>query len=214
MSTPAARRGYLTLVIGILKGGARKTTTAMLLAFELAKRGKSVLVIDADIGTQGVTDWATLVYAGGEELPFHVRQWAPALGLLVPFIQKTQRETGAEIVIVDIGGEAPDVLGQALAIADRVISPVGAERSEMRRVPATAAMVDGAGVRMQVLLTRVPSPRQGAAADARRHLVDQLKREVFVTETPLNTTVYSRIWGTVPDSVGAYEQLVDELELA
>lgn len=213
MTTPAARRGYLTLVIGILKGGARKTTTAMLVAFELAKRGKSVLVIDADIGTQGVTDWATLVYARGEELPFHVRQWAPALGLLVPFIQKAQRETGAEIVIVDIGGETPDVLTQALAIADRVISPVGAEFSEMRRVPATAALVDGTGVRMQVLLTRVPKPAQGAATDARKHLVEQLRREVLVTETPMNTTIYSKIWGTIPESVGAYKQVVDELEL-
>lgn len=207
-------RGFTVLVIAILKGGARKTTSAMMLAFELSRRGIEVLVVDADPKTQGVTDWATQIYASGEEMPCHVVQWAPSLGLLVPFILKSQRETGAAVVLVDVGGEMPEVLAQAVAIADRVISPIGAERGELGRVPATAAVVDAAGVPMQMLLTKVPVPGQGAAREARELLVSQLRREVLATETPRNIALYADVWGTIPESTGAYAALADELELA
>ncbi len=197
----------------MLKGGARKSTTAMMLAFELARRGINVLVVDADPKTQGVVDWATQVYAAGAELPFHVVQWAPSQGLLVPFVLKAQKETGATIVLVDVGGEAPDVLSQAVAIGDRVISPIGAERGELGRVPATAAVVDSAGVPMDVLLTKVPDPGRGAAKEARELLVDQLRRRVLRTETPRNLTLYADVWGTIPETTGVYADLADELEL-
>lgn len=213
MSRSAAERGYTVLVIAILKGGARKTTSAMMLGFELSRRGVDVLVVDADPKTQGVTDWATQIYAAGDELPFHVVQWAPSLGLLVPFVLTSQRETGAAVVIVDVGGEMPEVLSQAVAIADRVISPIGAERGELGRVPATAAVVDAAGVRMQMLLTKVPVPGQGAAREARDLLAGQLRREVLATETPRHAALYADVWGTIPETTGVYAALADELEL-
>lgn len=69
------RRTVPWRVINILKGGTRKSTTAMLLAFALARTGREdVLVVDADHGTQGVTDWASHVHAAGDELSFHVVQ--------------------------------------------------------------------------------------------------------------------------------------------
>src|ERR1700733_3762760 len=110
-------------LVATLKGGTRKTTTAMELAFALATLGNNVLVIDADYGSQGVTDWASKVYAAGGELPFDVAQWSPAVGLLVPFIQQQGKRMDASVVIVDVGGEAPDVLSQVTMIADCVISP-------------------------------------------------------------------------------------------
>jgi hypothetical protein len=76
-------------------------------------------------GTQGVTDWATRVYAAGGELPFHVAQWTPRLGLLVPFIQQQARETLAARIVVDVGGEAPEVLRQVMMTATMVITPTG-----------------------------------------------------------------------------------------
>jgi CobQ/CobB/MinD/ParA nucleotide binding domain len=101
----------------MLKGGSRKSTTAMMLAFALTSRRHDVLVVDADHGTQGVTDWATRVYADGGELPFHVAQWTPRLGLLVPFIQQQARETLAQRILVDVGSEAPEVLRQVVLTA-------------------------------------------------------------------------------------------------
>ena len=208
MSPPAATRTIW--LIATLKGGTRKTTSAMLLAFALAARGHNVLVIDADYGSQGVTDWGTRVYAADGELPFDVAQWTPSMGLLVPFIQKQARETGAAIVIVDVGGEAPEVLGQAIKIAKRVISPVGPEQAEVGRLPATAAIVAPSKIPHLVLLTRVPVPGRGAAAAARRDIEDG-GYTVLATEIEHNRTRYADIWGTIPADLGAYEDLADEL---
>jgi CobQ/CobB/MinD/ParA nucleotide binding domain len=200
----------LLWLLAMLKGGSRKSTTTMMLAFALASRGRDVLVIDADHGTQGVTDWATRVYADGGELPFHVAQWTPRLGLLVPFIQQQQRETLAGDVLVDVGGEAPEVLRQVVLVATRVITPTGAEQGELARLPATAAIVRPAGVRHSVLLARVPSPGRGAARDARRDLTEG-GYEVLATEIQQHRERYADIWGTVPADVYAYGDLADEL---
>jgi MinD superfamily P-loop ATPase len=207
--SPAAVLAQIWL-IATLKGGTRKTTTAMLLAFTLAARGYNVLVIDADYGSQGVTDWGTRVYAGGGELPFDVAQWTPSMGLLVPFIQKQARETGAAIVIVDVGGEAPEVLGQAVKIARLVISPVGPEQAELGRLPATAAIVAASRVPHSVVLTRVPLPGKGAARDARQ-VIEADGYQVLATEVEHNRDRYANIWGTVPADLGAYEDMADEL---
>jgi len=197
-------------VIAMLKGGVRKSTTAMMTAFGLAARGLEVLVVDADHLTQGVTDWGTRVYADGGELPFHVVQWAPSQGLLVPFLQRAQRETEASIVLVDVGGEAPEVLRQIVLAASLVISPTGPEQSELGRVPATATIVRGSTVPMMALLTRVPTPGVGIAREARRYLESE-GLAVLDTEIPQNREVYAHVWGTVPDNLGAYGQLTGEL---
>jgi hypothetical protein len=194
----------------MLKGGTRKSTTAMMLAFGLAYRRQDVMVIDADHGTQGVTDWATRVYAAGGELPFHVVQWTPRLGLLVPFIQQQASETLAGRVLVDVGGEAPEVLRQVVLMATMVISPAGPEQGELARLPATAEIVRATGVPQAVLLTRVPAVGRGAARDARWDLTDA-GYDVLSAEIPQNRERYADIWGTVPQDLGAYDVLADEL---
>lgn len=194
----------------MLKGGSRKSTTVVMLALGLAARGEDVLVVDADHGTQGVTDWATRVYAEGGELPFHVVQWTPRMGLLVPFIQQQQRETGARRVLVDVGGEAPEVLRQVVLAASRVITPVGPEQGELARLPATAAIVAPTRVPMSVLLTRVPVRGGGAARDARRDLIAN-GYDVLDTEIEQQRERYAHVWGTVPADLGSYADLADEL---
>ena len=197
-------------LIAMLKGGSRKTTTAAMLAFALAERGEDSLVVDADHGTQGITDWATRVYASGGSLPWHVVQWTPRMGLLVPFIQQQQRETGARRILVDVGGEAPEVLRQIILAATRVISPAGPEQGELGRLPATAAIVKPEGVPMSVLLTRVPVRGGGAARDARRDLTAG-GYDVLATEIEQNRARYADVWGTVPADLGSYGDLADEL---
>lgn len=197
--------------IATLKGGVRKSTTTVMLAFALAqKSSEEVLVVDADAGTQGVTDWASRVYAAGGELPFHVAQWSPTAGLLVPFVQRQARETGATRILVDVGGEAPEVVRQVLHITTRVISPVGPEQAELSRLPATAALVRPSGVPMSVLLTRVPQPGAGAAREVRALLTGE-GYDVLATETKQNRERYAHIWGTTPTDLGEYADLADEL---
>jgi chromosome partitioning protein len=201
---------FVVWLVAMLKGGVRKTTTTMFVAFELASRGYEVLVIDADAGSQGVTDWATQVYAEQHELPFHVVQWTPAMGLIVPFIQSKQREVGAAIVLVDLGGEQPDVLRQLMMIADLLISPGGPERGELGRLPATVAVSAGTEVPHRVLLTRVAVAGRGAALQARADAT-KMGATVLRTEIEHNRTRYADVWGTVLTSTATYKKLVDEL---
>ncbi|MEU6041855.1 ParA family protein [Actinomadura sp. NPDC047616] len=198
-------------VVNVLKGGARKSTTAMFLAFALASAGEDdVLVVDADHGTQGVTDWATRVYADGGTLPFHVVQWAPSQGLLVPFAQRAAHEVGARRVLVDVGGEAPEVLRQVILAARLVVAPVGPEQGELSRVPATALIAREARVPLHALLTRVPSPGKGIAKSARDYLTGE-RLNVLTTEIPQDRETYAHVWGTVPDDLGAYVECAKEL---
>ena len=197
-------------LVAMLKGGSRKSTSAIFLAFALAERGEDVLVVDADHGTQGVTDWATRIHVTGTLLPWHVAQWSPRMGLLVPFVQQQQRETKAQRILVDVGGEAPEVLRQIVLAATRVISPAGPEQGELGRLPATAAIVKPEGVPMSVLLTRVPVRGGGAARDARRDLTAG-GYDVLATEIEQNRARYADVWGTVPADLGSYGDLADEL---
>lgn len=206
----SSSRPYKVWLVATLKGGVRKSTTAMFLAFVLAKRGLNVLVIDADSGTQGVTDWASRVYANGGKLPFGVVQWAPSLGVLVPFIVKKADEIEPDVVIVDVGGEAPEVLKQAAILADVVVSPTGPEQAEVGRVGATQALLNEEDILTNVLLTRVPEPGKGAARDVRKSLAKAGFR-VLETEVRQNRDMYSHVWGTEPEGYGVYENVADEL---
>lgn len=204
---------YRVWLIATLKGGVRKSTTAMMLAAALARAGHEPMVIDADLGTQGVTDWASRVYAAGDELPFHVFQWSHQAGLLVPFITGRQAEVKASHVIIDVGGEQPEVIKQAAVLAarrGRVISPIGPEQAELGRVSATRVILADSDAPMAVLLTRVPRPGAGAARGARDSLTGYGYR-VLDTEIPQDRDRYAHVWGYVPSDLGAYEQLASEL---
>lgn len=201
------------ILVAMLKGGTRKSTTAVFTAWALAEAGEEVLVIDADAGTQGVTDWASRIYADPDTLglPFHVVQWTHRLGLLVPFVRERARALGVHRVIIDIGGEAPEVLAQAARMAHRVVSPVGPEQGELGRlVPTREVVRDSGGAPMSVLLTRVPKPRCGIAKNV-RDVLEHDRFHVLRTEVPHNREMYAHPWGTVPISYGAYADLAAEL---
>lgn len=208
--------GVVVYVVATLKGGVRKTTSTLFIAWAWAARGEKVLVIDADAYTQGVTDWITDIWneTGGEGLTFDVAQWSPRLGLLVPFIREHVARTGATRVIIDVGGEAPEVLAQgaqmAKATGGRVISPVGAEHAEVRRLGATREVVTQNGAEMVVLLTRVPSVGKGAAARV-RHALTGAGFQVLPTEVERNVARYMEVWGTVPTDLGAYAGVGNDL---
>lgn len=207
-------RDYRVWLFGMLKGGVRKTTSTMFTAFELAARnpGVDVLVVDADPGTQGGSEWGTRVYAAGGELPCHFAQWTHGLGLLAPYVADQVKRTGARRVLVDVGGELDQVLGQAASIADRVIVPVGPEAAELARVEPTWSVLAKfnrtpvAGV----LLNKVPRVREGSSVAARDALV-AAGYQVYDTEIPRLMDPYVTAFGTVPTDRGAYVQLVDEL---
>jgi chromosome partitioning protein len=210
MSSNGKASPYKVWLVSTLKGGVRKSTTAIFLAFVMAKRGHDVLVIDADSSTQGVTDWATRVYKAGGSLPFDVVQWAPTVDILVPFVVKKAADVEPDLVIIDVGGEASAVVKQAAGLADVVVSPTGAEQAEIGRVSATQVVLAEEGLRTNVLLTRVPEPGKGAARDTRNAFA-KAGFNVLAAEVRQNRDMYAHVWGTELEDHGVYEDVADEL---
>jgi chromosome partitioning protein len=105
-----------TISFASSKGGAGKSTSAVLLATELAQRGATVTIIDAD-PNQPVLRWSrkpgkpeTLTVIGGvtEET-------------LIDTIDNAARKTA--FVIVDLGGSASVMVAHAMTRSDMVIIP-------------------------------------------------------------------------------------------
>ena len=105
-----------TIAFASSKGGAGKSTSAVLLATELAGRGATVTIIDAD-PNQPVTRWSrkpgspdklTVVSSVTEET-------------LIDSIDNAARKTA--FVIVDLEGTASLMVAQAMSRADLVIIP-------------------------------------------------------------------------------------------
>jgi chromosome partitioning protein len=105
-----------TIAFASSKGGAGKSTSAVLLATELAVRGATVTIIDAD-PNQPVSRWGrkpgkpnnlTVVSDASEET-------------LIDAIEEAARKTA--FVIVDLEGTASLMVAQAMSRADLVIIP-------------------------------------------------------------------------------------------
>jgi chromosome partitioning protein len=105
-----------TIAFASSKGGAGKSTSAVLLATELAGRGASVTIIDAD-PNQPVSRWSrkpgrpdklTVVSSVTEET-------------LIDAIDAAARKTA--FVIVDLEGTASLMVAQAMSRADLVVIP-------------------------------------------------------------------------------------------
>jgi chromosome partitioning protein len=105
-----------TITFASSKGGAGKSTSAVLLATELAGRGASVTIIDAD-PNQPVSRWSrkpgcpdklTVISSVTEET-------------LIDAIDAAARKTA--FVIVDLEGTASLMVAQAMSRADLVVIP-------------------------------------------------------------------------------------------
>jgi cellulose biosynthesis protein BcsQ len=217
-------RARLRLLVSTLKGGPGKTTTAVFTAIGLARRGLKVVLICADTRTRGALDWIQEAVRQGYGVPFTLVVWHESDGPLSVFAQNTEREQGADVVIVDTGGEQPEAFTHGALFADRLICPVGPMNGELRRIVETyrhAAAVDemGSPVLMSVLLTRVPQVRRGKARIARTDLeatdatADKPYRlGLHVMETEITRAgPYEECYGLIPDDLGEYEDLTDEL---
>lgn len=144
------------ITIACAKGGAAKTTTAMLLAGSLAKRGLTVAVLDAD-NTGGATKWAETVEdaafeaeAGGRtarRLPFAV---TPINQALLDRRRVDARHPGAW-VIIDTPPSDTGTIQKAIDIGDVTVIPTQTGAADLTLAGETYA----ACARAIVLLTRV-----------------------------------------------------------
>lgn len=105
--------------IGNPKGGAGKTTLALVLADTLASNGARVSVIDADPNAI-IEKWAAKRVAAGKELPYRVIP-RPTESEMIGTIDRISKED--QFVIIDLEGSASRMTSRALARSHMVLVP-------------------------------------------------------------------------------------------
>lgn len=163
------------------KGGAGKTTSALLLATELAVQGARVAVIDAD-PERWISQWGALPGRPGN---LTIRGDATEDSIL----DAVEAEAGAaQFVVVDLEGTASLLVAHAIGLADLVIVPTQGASMDARGAAKTIRLIRTQGrlarreIAHAVLLTRTSA---AVASRSLRNVRDQLGQagiDLFATE--------------------------------
>lgn len=197
----------IRLTVGNLKGGVGRSTTSVELALALHRlTGEVVHLVDAD-GANGTTyEWSEMA---GEDWPsgIVVQRWPSTT------LAKRVRDSGHEgHIIIDTAPHDASVLRQALMVTDQLVMPMNASLNELTRVqPTLAAAAEVAinrPIELSVLFTRV-RPNSVDVREAREAFASEGHRVLEHVVTFKN--VYSQAYGTVPDDLGVYPDVLDEL---
>ena len=138
------------------KGGAGKTTVAILLAGEYALRGKRVLLIDAD-NRQNLSEWWKLSQ-DKDNVPANIDLVAASTQRGV---EQALSKTEHDILIMDAPGIDSVIANTIIRNSDIVISPVQANQDEIRSVGQAAentadiAQDQGRAIPHGVVVTRI-----------------------------------------------------------
>ncbi len=202
------------IVVGMLKGGSGKTTSAMFTALTYARRGRRVVVLDGDQTSQSAYDWSKLAADAGDPLPFEVERY--------PFedVAKHIDECRGryDVIIVDAGGGSATYLEEAVTAADLLLIPTAPAAADTRRLAATlASATRGAdrntrpeGVSAVMVMVRADH-RTGQPKDWRAQL-DADGHTLAVTDIR-DLVLYSDAYGRTPVDAGEYPALLAEVGL-
>jgi chromosome partitioning protein len=141
------------VVFASSKGGCGKTTCAVILGSELAQRGASVTIIDAD-PNRNVADWAKLpgVPAGLDVLGEVTEE------NIVEAIENASQRSA--FVIADLEGSASLLVSYAVAMADFVLIPCQGSQMDARqagrmvKLITTQSRIAGREIPFALVLTR------------------------------------------------------------
>lgn len=163
------------------KGGAGKTTSAIVLATELAQ-GTDVIVIDADPAGR-LARWAAI---------------RPVKGHIEVVVSRGERAIQDEIasargkaafVVIDLEGSASRLTSFAISESDLVIVPTGDEQQDADEAIETLAQIEmESRARRRDIPAAILFARTNAAVKSKleKYINGQLRRATRVFETELN----------------------------
>lgn len=138
------------------KGGAGKSTTALVLGTSIAAHGGTVTLLDCD-PNQPIKAWAE---AGQSKTTMKV-QGGITESAIVPTIDAER--AARQFVIVDLEGTASRVVSRAIARSDLVLVPMQSSAVDAAQAARTVALVReeeqviGRAIPVRVLMTRTSS---------------------------------------------------------
>ncbi|TDD64766.1 ParA family protein [Jiangella aurantiaca] len=202
----------IVIVVGMLKGGSGKTTTAMFTGLTYAQRGRRVLLLDGDQTSQSAYDWSQLAAAAGEPLPFTVERYP--FEDIAAHIDRARTEW--DVVIVDAGGGSATYLEEAVSAADLLLIPTAPAAADTRRLAATLASAtrgadrNSRGVSAVMVMVRADH-RTGQPASWRDQLVAD--GHTLAATDIRDLVLYSDAYGHTPPHAGEYPALLAEVGL-
>lgn len=162
------------------KGGAGKTTSALLLASELASRGAEVAIIDAD-PEKWISQWA--------KLPGKPDNMTIIVDVTEDSIvdQIEAAAQNVQFVIVDLEGTASLMVANAIGMSDLVVIPAQGASMDAKGAAKTIKLIRNQermtrrAIRHAVLLTRTSAAVMSRALKNVREQLDKAGIDVFQT---------------------------------
>ena len=194
----------MQIAVTNLKGGTGKTTTAIYLACALSETG-STLLIDTD--PQGS---ASLWAENAPELPFST------VAVPSPAVARQARDLAEryEHLVIDTPPGHPGITSAALTAVDLVIVPLTTGSVDLVRFGTTCELVEAAQainptLHGFALLTKTRA-NTASRRDVRAAIADAGMLPLLDAEIPLREAI-AGAEGTLPTSLDAYSQVLDEL---
>jgi chromosome partitioning protein len=128
----------MILTVGNSKGGVGKTTVALQLVIEAARRGRRVWLVDGD--RQG-TALAALTLRGDRQPPIPCASYADGATLRA---QVQAQASLYDLVVIDAGGRDSSALRAALVLSDLVLVPFQPRSFDVWGLDDMAALLDEA----------------------------------------------------------------------
>ncbi|MEM7567155.1 MAG: ParA family protein, partial [Pseudomonadota bacterium] len=162
------------------KGGSGKSTCCLLLATELAKRGATVTIIDAD-PERWISQWGTLE---GRPSTLRIRNDVTE-DTIVSRIEEAA--ASSSFVIVDLEGTASLLVARAIAVADLVLIPIQGSSMDAKggakliRLIRAQAKQEARTIDYAVVLTRTSA---AVVSRSLRYVMDEMRTggiDVLVT---------------------------------
>lgn len=196
------------------KGGVGKSTIAISVAAELHRRGRQVLLADAD-DQRTALSWAAVAASEGHDVP-------TTIGLHAGFHRPGQIPSGYDDVVIDLPGRSADVCRAGLLVSDLAVVPVLAGAVEtwaLSRALQTLGEARALRPNLRILLVlNRDNPRTGMSKNTRQALAScgvPLAKTALVHRISYVEALSAGQGPTTyqPDSPAATEvrELVDEL---